>query len=215
VRLLAPISPMGKLIGIGINYKPETRSEVDGPGVFMRPQTSVIADGDPIVYPRSASRVVSEGELAVMIGKRGRRIPVADAMEYVVGYTCTNDVTVPTFVTRDDARFGINHKGKYYDSTYSVGPWLVTDLDPGSLPLRVTINSEIVKDAATSMMTWSVAECISAVSEIMTLYPGDLISTGCPGVDDLHVGDVVEIEIEGVGTIRNPVVADADSRDGL
>jgi 2-keto-4-pentenoate hydratase/2-oxohepta-3-ene-1,7-dioic acid hydratase in catechol pathway len=145
-----------------------------------------------------------------MLHTGGRRIPVEDAMSHVLGYTCVNDVTIPTFTSRDSPIFGINHKGKYFDDTLSVGPWVETEVDDDR-HLWLRIDGQVRQDAPTRSMTWSVAECISWVSRVMTLMPGDLIMTSSPpGVDDLRVGDAVEVEIDGIGVLRNHCIADVD-----
>jgi 2-keto-4-pentenoate hydratase/2-oxohepta-3-ene-1,7-dioic acid hydratase in catechol pathway len=208
VRLLAAVEPTSRIIGIGLNFTPEYKEQWDGPGMFLRPHTSLVAPGDPITYPAIASRVVFEGELAVMLHTGGRRIPEGEALSHVLGYTCANDVTVPTFTTRDSPIFGINHKGKYFDGTLSVGPWVETEVDDDRR-ITLRIDGAVRQDSPARTMTWSVAQCISWVSKVMTLMPGDLIMTSSPpGVDDLRVGDEVEVEIDGIGVLRNHCIAD-------
>jgi 2-keto-4-pentenoate hydratase/2-oxohepta-3-ene-1,7-dioic acid hydratase in catechol pathway len=212
VKLLAPVAPGNKIIGIGRNYRPkEVRAEQDGPGVFLKSPTGAIAHREPIVYPKIGKRVIYEGELALVIGKTAKHVSVDEALNCVLGYSCANDITVPEFTTKDDPLFSINHKGKFFDTHFPFGPWLETNFsDPNDAHLQLRQNGVVKQDASTSQMTWNVQECISFVSDIMTLYPGDVISTASPpGLEPIQPGDVLEVEIDGIGVLHNPVIAEA------
>ncbi len=207
VRLLAPIIP-SKVVAIGRNYA-EHAAEMGGkitaePMIFLKPSTAVIGTGDAIACPASSGRVDFEGELAVVIGGICRDVPAAAALEKVLGYTCANDVTA-----RDQqATDGQWSRAKGYDTFCPLGPWIETQLDPGDLSIVTAVNGETRQDARTAELVTTVPALIEYISRVMTLLPGDVVLTGTPaGVGPLHPGDVVEITIEGVGTLANPVVA--------
>lgn len=222
-RLLAPIDPYrNKVAAIAANYG--ERDDRDGPGIFMKQSGTVVGPDDPIIYPRTGLSIIHEAELGVVIGRAAKNVPVDEADDYVLGYTCINDVSGSRF-TADDTGHGTSMRWKHFDTFCPVGPWIDTDLEPGSgarppsessaprssdprRRIQCRVNGETVVDGSTDDMLWNVAQLVSWVSEAMTLYPGDIIATGCPGVGEINVGDTVEIEVEGVGTLRNFVVAD-------
>jgi 2-keto-4-pentenoate hydratase/2-oxohepta-3-ene-1,7-dioic acid hydratase in catechol pathway len=205
VRLLAPVSP-AKIIGIGLNYRAhaaETKLPAPAtPLYFFKPTTAIIAPGDSIVYPPQSQMVHHEGEMVVVIGKQARKVSEAEAMDHILGITCGNDVTA-----RDIQRAeGHNTRAKSFDTFFPLGPVIVTGLNPNDLRLVTRVNGEVRQDSRTSDMIFSVAKLVSYLSQIMTLRPGDVISTGTPaGVSAIFPGDVVEVDIEGVGVLRNPV----------
>jgi 2-keto-4-pentenoate hydratase/2-oxohepta-3-ene-1,7-dioic acid hydratase in catechol pathway len=207
VQLLAPFIP-SKVVAIGKNYAAHAR-EMGGeaperPVVFLKPSTAVIGPDDPIQLPRDSERVDYEGELAVVIGKLCRDVPRERVRDVVLGYTCANDVTARDQQQAD----GQWTRGKGHDSFCPLGPWVETELDPSDLALRTVLDGEVKQDSRTSLLLHDVAELVEYVSGFMTLLPGDVLLTGTPeGVGPLRAGSTVEVTIEGIGTLRNPVVA--------
>lgn len=196
-----------KIIGIGRNYREhaaELGNEVLAePLVFLKPPSAIIGNGEAIVRPRGYDQVHHEAELGVVIGQEAHRVPVADAMRVVRGFTCVNDVTVRDLQNRD----GQWTRAKGFDSFCPIGPVIVEGLDPSDLRVVCRVNGQIRQDSRTSLMIFPVAELIAFISEVMTLQPGDVIATGTPaGVSNVSPGDVVEIEIEHIGILRNPVI---------
>ena len=208
VRLLAPVLPT-KVVAVGRNYAEHAR-EIGGevgtePVIFLKPSTAVIGPEDPIVYPIGVDRVDYEGELAAIIGKLTRRVDEADAMQAVLGFTCANDVTARDLQKVD----GQWTRAKGFDTFCPLGPWIETDLDSSDLALRTLVNGEARQSSRTSKLERGVAGLIAFVSSVMTLLPGDVLLTGTPaGVGPLAVGDRVEVEIEGIGVLGNPVIAE-------
>jgi 2-keto-4-pentenoate hydratase/2-oxohepta-3-ene-1,7-dioic acid hydratase in catechol pathway len=207
VRLLAPVIPRSKVIGIGRNYAAhaaELGNEVPTePLVFLKPNTSVIGPDDPIVLPSYSSNVHHEAELAVVIGKVVKDVTPERALDYVFGYTVANDVTARD-VQKTDGQWT---RGKAFDSSCPLGPWIVTGLDVEDLQVTARVNGETKQDGRTSQLIFDVPFLISYVSEIFTLLPGDVILTGTPaGVGPIVHRDVVEIEVENIGVLRNPVI---------
>jgi 2-keto-4-pentenoate hydratase/2-oxohepta-3-ene-1,7-dioic acid hydratase in catechol pathway len=206
--LLVPCAP-SKILGVGLNYRAHAREMnkplPDEPLMFLKPPSALLPPGGPIVRPAGYARVDFEGELAVVIGRRARHIAARDAFDHVFGYTILDDVTV-----RDLQKKDVQYtRAKGFDSFCPVGPAIATGLDPSALRLRTRVNGELRQDSSTADLIFSVAELVAFASRVMTLEPGDLITTGTPpGVGNLEPGDVVEIEIEGIGTLRNPVVAE-------
>jgi len=198
-----------KIIGIGTNYRAhavEMKKPIpDEPLLFLKPLSAVIGDGDAIVRPDGGyTRVDYEGELGVVIGQRARRVSRAAALEVVMGFTCVNDVTVRDLQAKD-VQFT---RAKGFDTFCPIGPRIVAGLDPRNLRIITRLNGEVRQDSTTADLIFDVPALIAFVSSVMTLEVGDVISTGTPsGVGNLTVGDTVEIEIEGVGTLRNRVVA--------
>jgi len=203
----APISAPSKIICVGRNYRDhaaELKNEVpDEPLLFFKPPTALVPPGAAIVRPRGWQRVDFEGELGVVIGRRCRRVKAADALDVVFGYTIVNDVTVRDLQKKD----GQWTRAKGFDSFCPVGPALVTGLDPTKLRVVTRVDGMIKQDAPTSDMIFDVPTIIAAASRVMTLEPGDLIATGTPaGVGPIVAGNVIEIEIAGIGVLSNPVV---------
>ena len=212
VRLLAPVIPRSKVIGVGRNYArhaAELGNDVPAePLIFLKPNTSVVGPGEPIVHPAQSEDVHYEGELAVVIGRICKDVPVDDAEKVIFGYTVANDVTARDLQQRDDQWA----RAKGFDTFCPIGPWIETNLDPADLRVTTRKGSareegELVQDGRTSDMVFSVAEIIAHVSSFMTLLPGDLILTGTPeGVGPMAPGDRVSVTVEGIGTLTNQVV---------
>jgi 2-keto-4-pentenoate hydratase/2-oxohepta-3-ene-1,7-dioic acid hydratase in catechol pathway len=170
----------------------------------MKPSTSVIGPDEDIVYPRMSRRVDYEAELAVVIGKTARHVPEDRAFDYVLGYTCFNDVTARDLQKKD----GQFTRSKSFDTFAAMGPWIETEIpNPDNLTVAAYLNGERRQHSNTNNMVFGVACLISFISRIMTLLPGDVIATGTPsGIGPMRVGDVVEIRVEGIGTLRNRLV---------
>ena len=207
-KMLAPVEP-SKIVCIGLNYvdhAKELRMRIpEEPIIFLKPPSSVIGDREYIVLPNSSSRVDYEAELAVVIGKRGKNIPEKDAYEYILGYTCFNDVTARDLQKKD----GQWTRAKSFDTFAPIGPWIVTKdeiKDPHKLDIKLILNNEIKQNSNTKNLIFSIPKLISFISEIMTLEPFDVIATGTPpGVGPLKRGDVVKVWIEKIGTLTNYV----------
>ena len=209
VKLLAPVAP-NKIVAIGLNYRSHLgdKEPPKVPEPFLKASTSLIGPGDTIVIPREAIdqgvKMQPEAELAVVIGKTCKRATRQDALSYVLGYTCGNDVSARDW-QRDDLSWW---RAKSSDTFAPLGPFIVTDLDPGNLNLSGRVNGKTVQDSNTSDLLYDVPTIIEFVSRAMTLEPGDVIMTGTPGQPgDIKPGDTVEIEVEGVGVLSNPVAA--------
>jgi 2-keto-4-pentenoate hydratase/2-oxohepta-3-ene-1,7-dioic acid hydratase in catechol pathway len=207
VTLLAPCLP-SKVIAVGRNYAAhaaEHGAQVPAePLLFLKPPSAVIGPEKAIVYPEHLSQHVDhEAELAVVIGRRARRVPRGEALDYVWGYTCANDVTARDLQERD----GQWTRSKGFDTFCPLGPWIVTELDITDLAVRCRVNGELRQDGRTRDLVFGVDELIAYASAVMTLEPGDLILTGTPaGVGPILPGDRVAVEIEGIGTLENEVV---------
>jgi len=205
VRLLAPILP-SKVVCLGKNYAAhaaEFGGEVpEEPLVFLKPSTSVSGPGDPIPLPPISNRVDYEGELAVVIGRIARNVRAEETFRYILGYTCGNDVTLRDLQKKDDQWA----RAKGFDGSCPLGPWVETELDPIDVHLQTRVNGEVRQSASTSDMVFGVATIIEFVTAFMTLLPGDVIMTGTPeGVGKLEPGDRVEVVIDGIGVLLNPV----------
>ena len=210
VKLLAPVVP-NKVVAIGLNYRSHLgdREPPKVPEPFYKTTSSVIGTGAPIVIPREAIEegvtVQPEAELSLVIGRRCRRVSRDDALGCVLGYTCGNDVSARNW-QRNDLQWW---RAKSSDTFTPLGPYIVTDLDPGNLHLIGRINGEVVQDQVTSDLLYDVPTIIEFVTRVVTLEPGDVIMTGTPGAPgDIHAGDTVEIEVEGIGVLSNPVRAE-------
>ena len=210
VRLLAPIVP-GKIVAIGLNYKSHLGDRVPPsvPEPFFKTQSALIGPDEPIVIPREAIEegvnIQPEAEFSLVIGKRCKRASADDALDYILGYTCGNDVSARNW-QRNDLQWW---RAKSSDTFAPVGPYIETDLDPGNVRLIGRINGEVVQEQLTSDLLYGIPRIIEFVSSVLTLEPGDVIMTGTPGAPgDIHPGDTVEVEVEGVGVLRNPVVAE-------
>ena len=207
VRLLSPFLP-SKVVAIGKNYSEHAREmggdAPDTPLIFLKPSTAVIGDGDAIRLPPSSAEVHYEGELAVVIGTPARNVAAAEALAHVFGYAAGNDVTA-----RDQQRADVQFtRSKGYDSFCPFGPWVETVLDPSDLRVTTRVNGAVKQDGRTSQMIHDVPSQIAFISAVMTLLPGDVILTGTPaGVGPVVAGDTVSVEVEGIGTLTNPVVA--------
>jgi 2-keto-4-pentenoate hydratase/2-oxohepta-3-ene-1,7-dioic acid hydratase in catechol pathway len=196
-----------KILGVGTNYRAHAlemgKPLPDEPLLFMKPPSALLPHGASIACPRGFQRVDYEGELGVVIGARTRKVDEAEALTSVFGYTIVNDVTVRDLQKKD----GQFTRAKGFDTFCPVGPWIVRGLDAWNLRLVTRLNGIVKQDSSTSDLIFSIARIIAVASRVMTLEPGDLITTGTPsGVGPIAPGDVVEIEIEGIGTLRNPVV---------
>jgi len=212
VRLLAPVLP-SKVVCLGKNYAAhaaEFGGEVpEEPLVFLKPSTSISGPGDPIPLPPISSRVDYEGELAVVIGRIARNVRAEDTGLYILGYTCGNDVTLRDLQKKDEQWT----RAKGFDGSCPLGPWIETQLDPNDVHLETRVNGEVRQSANTSDMVFGVATIIEFVTEFMTLLPGDVIMTGTPeGVGKLEPGDRVEVEIDGIGVLANPVEVPTSAR---
>jgi 2-keto-4-pentenoate hydratase/2-oxohepta-3-ene-1,7-dioic acid hydratase in catechol pathway len=194
-------------VALGLNYRShaeETKLTIPSvPLVFLKPSTAVIGPGDKIVYPKVSKRVDYEGELAVVMGRKAKAVNRAGAKEYILGYTCLNDVSA-RYEQRDDGQWT---RAKSYDTFAPIGPYIETDISPDDLKLETYLNGELRQSARTSDLIFPVDTLVSFISNIMTLLPGDVIATGTPsGIGPMKPGDIVEVRIENIGTLRNYVV---------
>jgi 2-keto-4-pentenoate hydratase/2-oxohepta-3-ene-1,7-dioic acid hydratase in catechol pathway len=221
VKPALPISPPGKIICVGLNYalhaKEGGHPMPTYPSFFLRVPTSLVAAGAPVIRPKASTQLDYECELTIVVGKRGRHIPEAKALEHVFGYTLFNDVSVRDF-QRKTTQWT---PGKNFDGTGPLGPWVVTadELPAGATGLRIMtrLNGETLQDSNTSDMIFSTARTLALLSEFMTLEPGDVIATGTPsGVAHartpppwMKAGDTVEVEVERIGILKNPIVDEA------
>ncbi|TQL42222.1 2-keto-4-pentenoate hydratase/2-oxohepta-3-ene-1,7-dioic acid hydratase in catechol pathway [Leucobacter komagatae] len=210
VRLLAPVIPRSKIVCVGKNYADhiEEMKGVTGgdapkePLLFLKPNTSVIGPGGTIVRPAISDRVEHEGELAMVIGAIAKDVPEDRALEYVFGFTCANDVSARDIQIAD----GQWTRGKGFDTFCPLGPVIETDPDLSDVRVTTRVNGETRQDGKTSQLIFSLARIVAHASQAFTLLPGDVILTGTPaGVGLLEAGDVVEVEVEGIGILRNTV----------
>jgi len=204
VTLLPPVMP-SKIVCVGRNYR-EHAEELGNqvppePLLFLKPPSAIIGPQQPIIYPEASQRVDYEGELAVIIKKKARDLPQdGNWQDYILGYTCFNDVTARD-LQQKDVQFS---RAKSFDSFAPIGPCLVTDLDPEAVQLKTFLNGKLVQSGNTRNMIFNVAFLLRYISRIMTLEPGDVIATGTPaGVGPMQPGDRVEVQIEGIGTLSN------------
>ena len=208
VRLLAPLTP-SKIVCVGRNYLDhaiELGNELPAePLLFLKAPSSIIGPDAIIELPPQSHQVEHEGELGVVIGRTAHNIGEEDdPLSYVFGYTCVNDVTARD-LQRKDVQFT---RAKSFDTFCPVGPVIATDLDPRNIQVATRVNGVTKQQARTSDMAFSVSQLVRYIAQMMTLYPGDLVATGTPaGVSQLKHGDVVEVEVEGVGVLQNPVSA--------
>jgi len=217
LRLLPPIPHPGKIICLGLNYVDHAaeggHTKPEYPSFFLRSDTSLVAAGEPILRPRCSPKLDYEAELAAIVGKTARHVSKANALEYIAGYSCFNDGSI-----RDYQHFTAQWTiGKNFDRTGAFGPWFVTadELPPGAVGLAIQsrLNGEVMQSANTRDMIFAVDETVELLTECLTLEPGDVISMGTPGGVGqarnppvfMKDGDVVEVEIERVGVLRNPV----------
>jgi 2-keto-4-pentenoate hydratase/2-oxohepta-3-ene-1,7-dioic acid hydratase in catechol pathway len=208
VRLLAPVIPRSKVVGIGRNYAAhaaELGNELPSePLMFIKPNTAVVGPGDPVFYPRQTKNLQFEGELAVVIGRICRDVTADKVADVVYGYTVANDVTARD-LQKSDVQFT---RAKGFDSFCPLGPWIETELDTADLRVQTHLNGDVKQDGTTKDMIFDVAALVAHVSSVMTLLPGDVILTGTPeGVGPMNPGDEVDVTIDGIGTLTNKVVA--------
>lgn len=206
VRLLAPVEP-AIIIGLGRNYhnhiKEMGMDPPDSPAVFFKPGRSIVSPGEPVVIPAWATRVDYEGELGIVIGKKMRYVQDESVADHIFGYTCFNDVT-----ERYIGSMGLINQdvSKCCDTFGPCGPWISTDIDPENAGIRTYLNGEIVQQDNTGNTVFPVSRVLSFLSSFMTLMPGDLVITGTPGgIGQLNPGDTIEVEIDGIGKLSNPV----------
>ncbi|UTB33949.1 MAG: fumarylacetoacetate hydrolase family protein [Methanobacterium sp. ERen5] len=205
LEIKPPIRP-SKIVCVGLNYKDHAK-ELDmklptEPIIFIKPSTTVIGHLDPIIYPKTSTQVDYESELGVVISKEAHKVDRKDAHEFIGGFTVVNDVTA-----RDKQRKDIQWtRAKSFDTFAPLGPCIETEVDPMNLNISLKLNNEIKQNSNTKNMIFNVNELVEFISNIMTLLPGDIISTGTPpGIGPMHIGDTVEIEIEGIGTLKNNI----------
>ena len=204
--LLAPVAP-SKIVAVGTNYRDHAEEMQlripDEPMMFFKPISSLCGPNDPVVKPSLAQRVDYEGELAIVIKKRCRHVDAERALDYVLGYTCLNDVTARDLQTRD----GQPSRAKGFDSFCPMGPCIATDIDPNGVDIETYLNGERKQGSNTKHLIFAVEDVIARITAVMTLWPGDVIATGTPaGVGPMQPGDNVEVRIEGIGRLRNPVI---------
>jgi 2-keto-4-pentenoate hydratase/2-oxohepta-3-ene-1,7-dioic acid hydratase in catechol pathway len=205
LHLLAPVLP-SKLVCVGKNYAAHAaewgQTVPEEPLLFLKPSTAVLGPNDPITLLPISRRIDYEGELVVVIGRLAKDIKAEDAYRVILGYTCGNDVTLRTLQRSDDQWA----RAKGFDGSAPIGPWLETDIDPNDVLVETRLNGEVRQHASSIDMVYGVATLIEYITSFMTLLPGDMIMTGTPeGVGKLVTGDVVEVEVEGIGTLANTV----------
>ena len=211
VRLLAPVEP-SKIVCVGRNYAAhaaELGNEVPKePLIFLKPSTSIIGPQEPVVLTKYSKHVEHEGELALVVGRRCSHLRDSDdALSYLLGYTCVNDVTARD-LQKSDVQFT---RGKGFDTFCPIGPHIETDLDPSKVLVETRVNGAVRQSSNTYLMIYPVAFLVRWISRMMTLLPGDVIATGTPaGVGPLVAGDIVEVTVSGIGVLRNPVRAPQD-----
>lgn len=207
VKLLKPVKP-SKVVAVGLNYL-EHIDEMghgyipDDPVLFIKTSSCVIGPNEGIILPKESERVDFEAELGVVIGKECDNVSAEDAKDYIFGYTCLNDVTARDLQRKD----GQWTRGKGFRTFCPIGPHVETELDPSSIRVQSILNGEIKQDSNTKLLIKNVYELVSYISGIMTLLPGDIIATGTPkGVNPMKKGDIIEITIEGIGTLKNTII---------
>lgn len=209
VTLAPPVRP-SKIVCVGRNYAAhaaEHNAEVpQEPMLFLKPPSALIGHGATITIPAGIGRVDHEAELAIIIGRQARHITPETALDYILGYTCANDVSARD-LQQKDGQWG---RAKGFDTFCPLGPWIATDLDSADCMVRAYVNGHLQQASSTASMVFNVPTLLAYISRIMTLLPGDLILTGTPaGVSPLSDGDIVDIEIEGIGRLSNPVRVEA------
>jgi 2-keto-4-pentenoate hydratase/2-oxohepta-3-ene-1,7-dioic acid hydratase in catechol pathway len=205
VKLLAP-AIASKIVLVGLNYQDHAKElnmpVPKEPVIFLKPPSALIAHGEKIIYPGGVERLDYEAELALVIRKKAKDISAEEAEEYILGYTCLNDVTARD-LQKKDLQWT---RAKSFDTFAPLGPWLETKLNPSSLRISSYLNGELKQDSSTANFIFPVFRLVSFISKIMTLLPGDVISTGTPpGVGEMKAGDSVRVEIEGIGKLENKV----------
>jgi len=210
VKILPPCQP-SKIVAVGLNYRDHARElelpEPQEPLLFLKPISALIGHNESIIYPQMSQWVEYEGELGVVIGKQAKGIGQDKADEYIFGYTCVNDVTARDLQKKD----GQWTRAKSFDTFAAVGPYLVAEINSNNLNIKSFLNGRVCQSSNTSQLIFNPSFLVSFISRIMTLVPGDVISTGTPaGVGPMHAGDVIEIEIEHIGRLRNRVASKRD-----
>jgi 2-keto-4-pentenoate hydratase/2-oxohepta-3-ene-1,7-dioic acid hydratase in catechol pathway len=208
VRLLSPCLP-SKIVALGVNYRDHAEEMKTAlpkePLLFLKPSTSVIGPGEGIVYPKMSKRVDYEAELGAVIQKVAKAVPEERAAEYILGYTCLNDVTARDLQPQD----GQWTRAKGFDTFAPIGPWIVTDLNPDHLEISSYLNGERRQHSNTKNLIFGPHQLVSFISHVMTLLPGDVIATGTPsGIGPMAIGDKIDVVIEGIGTLSNRVIAE-------
>jgi 2-keto-4-pentenoate hydratase/2-oxohepta-3-ene-1,7-dioic acid hydratase in catechol pathway len=206
VKMLAPCQP-GKIVAMGLNYMDHARELKMPlplqPLIFLKAQSAIVGPGENIVLPSVSKQVDHEAELAVVIKKKAKNVTARDAMGYVLGYTCFNDVTARDLQDAD----GQWARSKSYDTFAPVGPWIVDGIDPNGLKIEALVNGKCRQRSTTSELIFKIEEIIAFISQVMTLMPGDVVATGTPpGVSQLKAGDTVSIRIQKIGTLSNSVI---------
>ena len=209
VKLFAPVEP-SKIVCIGLNYHAHVKASYSAdeaperPLIFLKPPSSIIGPGESIILTNQAERIDYEAELGVVIGKTASHVPIEKALEHIFGYTCVNDVTARDLQKKD----GQWSRAKGFDTFCPVGPHVVTRVDYRDLLVEGILNGETKQSGRTSQMIFDIPFLISCISSVMTLLPGDLISTGTPaGIAPMEPGDSIEVRVENVGSLVNPTVA--------
>ena len=208
VRLMAPCEPKNG-VACGRNYLDHIKEMgwpvPEEPNLFFKPVNTVIGPEDDIIFPNPSKDLRYEAELCLVIKKLAKNVPEEKARDYILGYTCGNDVTAIDLFEKDK----ILARAKGFDTAGPLGPCLVTDIDPHNLAIKGRVNGETRQDSHTSLMIFSVSRLISVITAFMTLYPGDVVWTGTPkgGASPIKVGDVIEVEVEGIGVLKNKLVA--------
>ncbi|MCL6610932.1 MAG: fumarylacetoacetate hydrolase family protein [Peptococcaceae bacterium] len=205
LKVLAPCEP-GKAVCVGLNYRDHALElglePPEEPVIFLKPASALAGPGDFIEYPDMSRRVDYEAELAIVIGARCKNVPAGDAPEYILGYTCANDVTARDLQAKD----GQWTRSKSFDTFLPLGPYIITGINPDRLDISLYLNGEIRQKSNTSNLIFKTGELVSFISRVMTLEPGDVILTGTPaGVGPMQKGDRVEVVVESVGTLANTV----------
>lgn len=205
IVLLAPVEP-SKIVCIGLNYHAHVEASFSAdkapeyPLIFLKPPSSIIGPGDAIAHPSQSERVDYEAELGVIIGREAKNVSRADAEKYIFGYTCVNDVTARDLQKKD----GQWSRAKGFDTFCPVGPWIVSSLNWQDVLVEGVLNGQIMQSGRTSLMIFNIPYLIEYISSVMTLCPGDLISTGTPsGIAPMKPGDKIEVRVEGIGTLAN------------
>ena len=206
IKLLPPCTP-SKIVAIGLNYRShaeEFKVHIpEEPLLFLKPSTAVIGPVDSIIYPPFSQRVDYEGELGVVIKAITRQVSIKEALDYVLGYTCVNDVTARDLQSKDKQWT----RAKGFDTFAPIGPCIETELDPNNIALETRLNGKLKQKTNTNDLIFPVPKLVSFVSHVMTLLPGDIIATGTTsGVGPMQPGDTVEVIIESIGTLRNYVI---------
>ena len=205
ITVIAPVEP-SKIICIGLNYHAHVKASYsadeapENPLIFLKPPSSIIGNGEDIIHPRQSERVDYEAELGLVIGKTAKDVKESEADEYIFGFTCVNDVTARDLQKKD----GQWSRAKGFDTFCPVGPAIVTDIDYTDLLIEGVVNGEVIQSGRTAQMIFKIPFLISYISSVMTLYPGDLISTGTPAkIAPMKSGDEIEVRIDQIGSLKN------------